>query len=176
MEAFKMTTKSLWPEIKESLVRSPASILREQADALSDVTNNILKGAVHHFPAFIKTYEILDMEDNVEHQECIEKNDSYGESRLAGFSLDIVAPKLNNYRFTVLTIAYDPLQIYPVYLSSNILMKEQKQYARTAANQFCNETDFTEAFEKILRSERVKEIISNLVAQSSEPDLDWACK
>ncbi len=164
-----MTTKSLWPKIEEaSTVRTPASILREQADALSDVTDNILKGAVQHFPAFI--YEIDTFKKR------IMKDDSLGESRLAGFSLDIVAPKLNNYRFTILNIAYDPLSIYPVYLSSNILTKERNLNDLPGATKFSSEAEFTEAFKKILRAERVKEIINNLMAQSKEPDLDWACK
>lgn len=85
-----MSTKSLWGELPPAAnIRTPVSILREQATVLAEATRGVLAGEV----AQLQTAN----------------NDEFVHV------LMIVAPALNNYRYRVLTIAHH-VTLYPVVL------------------------------------------------------------
>ena len=85
-----MTTKNMWGDIPEvDSVRTPASMLREQAQILSKRTKGLLNGHVSR---------------NIE--------DITGKFL---YTLAVRAPALDNYRYIVLEITHG-LELYPVDL------------------------------------------------------------
>lgn len=87
-----MPVKNLWGEIPvESTIKTPVTILREQATILSDKTSKLLLGEVKQlpFPEDIFAYE-----------------------------LRVVAPALSNYSYSILSIYHD-IKLYPLELMSS---------------------------------------------------------
>ena len=81
-----MAVKNLWGELPEAAnIRSPATILREQASLLTQMTKGTLDGQV-----------------------SLKGSDGIFVAHLA-----IMAPALDNYVFTVLRAQY-PMEMYPV--------------------------------------------------------------
>ena len=80
-----MAVKNLWGDLPElSDVRSPATILREQASLLTQMTKGTLQGEV----SLLKRKDKFDL------------------------TLRILAPALDNYSYTVLGVVY-PIEMYP---------------------------------------------------------------
>lgn len=85
-----MAVKSLWgdlPAVED--VDTPASLLREQAEALAEATQNLLRGEV-------KTSS---------HTELPKQHLSH--------TLSIIAPALNNYKIEIVTLSHEAV-VYPV--------------------------------------------------------------
>ena len=116
----------LWPEFTPETVRSPKTILKEQADLLSHKTNNILKGEI----GFVSAYD----------------------ETTVGFS--ITSPYLNNYKYQLFYIKYNPAILYPVVIDGNTLCED--------------ETSFKENIKKILSDPQTIKIINSLYSQSLE--------
>lgn len=116
----------LWPDFKPETVRSPKTILKEQADLLSHKTNNILKGEIGSVSAYDET--------------------------TVGFS--ITSPYLNNYKYQLFHIKYNPATLYPVTIDSNIVCEE--------------ETTFKEKIKEILSAPHTIKVINSLYSQSLE--------
>lgn len=88
-----MTEKlDLWPDFDPKAIRSPKSILTEQAGYLTEKTKNILLGEV--------------------------SSGNGSNNRIVHF-LKIVAPSMNNYKFSLLHVYHDPVLFYPCQLSAN---------------------------------------------------------
>jgi hypothetical protein len=83
-----METQSLWPDFTAELMKSPATILREQAGYLAEKTKNVLQAEVR-------------ISEN--------KKDEFI------FSFIIIAPALKNYRYSLLQISYG-IACYPVII------------------------------------------------------------
>jgi len=155
-----MEKKSLWAEVKDiPAFRTPVVILKEQAELLDVTTNSILRGEVKSFRVDVRKDEItlpLPSPLNIKLKKQIvpDKNGS-----MLGFSLFIIAPQMNYYSYCVLTIAYDPVEVYPVYLESTVL--EGFVYCK-------DESNFILILKQILSSEKIKTIIMSLIAQSQE--------
>ena len=87
-----MSIKNLWGEIEPADVNSPLTILKEQSQVLSEITNELLRG-----------YAKYSKQDGVWF--C---HDFY-----------INAPSLNNYACRLLTISIRVTHDYPVFLTKN---------------------------------------------------------
>lgn len=116
----------LWPDFRLEKVRSPKSILKEQADLLSQKTNNVLKGDIGSVSQQSET--------------------------TVGFS--ITSPFLNNYRYQLFYVKFNPATLYPVFLDG---------YGS------CNdEADFVQKVKEILSAPTTIKIINSLYSQSLE--------
>ncbi|MBW4514016.1 MAG: hypothetical protein KME11_02170 [Timaviella obliquedivisa GSE-PSE-MK23-08B] len=82
--------KSLWGDLsKPDIVRTPFTILKEQAAILSEATDGLLVGDVRR----IQNQE----KQNIE--------------------LRVVAPSLDNYRYSILSVIHD-IKLYPLSLNN----------------------------------------------------------
>ncbi|HOC91444.1 MAG TPA: hypothetical protein PKH33_03650 [bacterium] len=159
-----MSSRILWPEINKDIApeRTPATILKEQAEALSAITGSTLKGKVNHFPA------ILTRDKRIKFL-VVGSWDTKKSDSLSGHVLLIIAPKLNNYEIPILNIAYHPLNTYPVYITSD-MMVNAGEMEKEAILQSDSEEEFVDLLKSILSSDRVNRIIHSLIAQSKDPD------
>ncbi len=120
---------SFWVIPDAAAIRTPLSILREQASALTQQTHGVLVG------------------------EAATKSE--GDKLVV--SLDVVVPGLNDYRYRVLTYR-QPLEMYPGHFrDSGDVMQI-----------IGNETSFVEAVKGALSSQKVKNVLTSLLAQVSD--------
>ena len=128
-----MSTKNLWGNLTaEESVRTPTNVLKEQAAALTEMTNGILRGRVWV--------------------------SSKGEAFNIGLS--IVAPAITNYVFEVVDVEHD-IDIYPLTVIAAGERDEPKEFIKCQ-----DEEEFMAALGRILGSERIRRVISSLIAQS----------
>ncbi|MBD2016549.1 hypothetical protein H6F96_21575 [Microcoleus sp. FACHB-53] len=150
--------KNLWGELpKPETIRTPYTLLKEQASILSEITNGLLIGEV-----------INDQRD-----------------KFFVNILRIKAPSINNYTYSVVQVQY-PIQLYPVFvknLTSDKFNNLEKNLMNAANNpligfvdpggllvqqgynKYSSEEEFENALGEILSSEEVKQVISALLAQ-----------
>lgn len=120
---------SLWGELpSDDSLRPPILILREQAAALGEATNNVLQGEVH-----------------------TQRDDDDLDT-----TLDIVAPVLDNYRYTVLAVRHG-VELYPLRMYSQVY-REWRQVE--------DEADFVAQLEQLLKSKEIHRVVAALLAQS----------
>ncbi|MDD2754011.1 MAG: hypothetical protein PHS80_00655 [Methanothrix sp.] len=135
--------ESLWPdEIASSeQVRSPVQILKEQASLLGKMTKNILLGEIQAVPT--------------------------GQPNSA-YAFNILAPSLRNYRYSLFTINYNILNIYPVYIVlDDEIFKEIYSYkSENKAIKIDYENEFITTLKNIFRSNKVKQILTSLMVES----------
>lgn len=129
-------SEDLWGDIPvEKEIMLPVTILKEQATILGEKTNKILE-------ARVDTFSIPNQKGSV------------------GYSLNIIAPALSNYKYKVLSINHDAIFVYPVVVS----------YEASTGNWLkanCNdEPVFIAKLKEILSSERVHKAITALISQS----------
>ncbi len=123
-------TQNLWPDfLFDETVRSPKNILEEQAHFLAKMTKNVLTASVR--------------------TESIEN----GEIRNI---FQIIAPKLDGYRYTLFTIVQKSINPFPCKIDG------EKSYS------IKNEESLVEKLKSILGSGETKRIISILISQSVE--------
>lgn len=124
-----MSNENLWGElpVAES-IKPPVTILREQASLLSRMTNGILEAKV----------------------------DNRSVGGVFHFDLDIHAPAINNYIYTVLQVTYG-ISMYPVTVISN-------SHARQYVCQ--NEAEFIADLKEVLSSKEVHSTIGRLLSLS----------
>jgi hypothetical protein len=125
-----MNAKNLWGNVSlADTVKPPVAILREQAALLGNLTNNVLEGHV-------RTERIAD--------------------RIINY-LDIVAPALEYYTFTVLEIRHHGIEFYPLTVVPSMDGKPTD----------CkDEMEFIAKLEEALSSQAVHKVIESLLAQS----------
>ena len=129
-----MAQESFWGDLSDlATIRAPVAVLREQANILSGATNNVLRGAV--------SSQMIDLRRRVEHE------------------LEIVAPALNDYRYTVLTVSHDPVSLYPLRLRGTIDDETIECHTEEA---------LLAHLKRILSSSSVRRVIETLLAQSKE--------
>jgi hypothetical protein len=132
-----------------SNLRTPVSILREQAAALTDETNGTLVGTVA-------------TESMAEGAIRFDRKNDAGQTEQGliratfGVYLDIRVPSLNDYRYRVLTY-FQPLELYPGYIR-----------AADDEREVTDEAQFIEALKSILSSSRVKSVLRSLMAQAAD--------
>lgn len=152
------SNKNLWGELpKPETIRTPYTLLKEQASILSEITNGLLIGEVTN-----------DQRDN-----------------FFVNILRIKAPSINNYTYSVVQVQY-PIQLYPVFvknLTSDKFNNLEKNLINAANNplmgfvdpggllvqqgynKYSSEEEFENALGEILSSQEVKQVISALLAQ-----------
>jgi len=135
--------ESLWPdEIANSeQVRSPVQILKEQASLLGKMTKNILLGEIQAVPV--------------------------GQPNSA-YAFNILAPSLRNYRYSLFTINYNILNIYPIYIAlDDEIFKEIYSYkSKNEAIKIDYENEFLTILKNIFRSRKAKQILTSLMVES----------
>ncbi len=123
-----MAEMNLWGQLPTVEVRrTPYVILREQAALLGQMTENLLEGHV-------------------------EKG---REGSKFAAKLNIVAPTLDHYTYTVLHVDY-PVALYPLKVWDT---------GEGAFRECGNDAEFVEAVGEILSSDRVKRVIAGLLSQ-----------
>jgi hypothetical protein len=123
-----MTTDNLWGDLTNlETVNPPRQILQDQAGLLTRQTRGRLRGEV--------------------------RDRTNGSS--FGYSLDIVAPTLNDYRYAVLTAEHG-IEMYPVRVTGS------GEYFTCA-----NEEGFIGALSNILQSTSTRKAIAALLSQIS---------
>jgi hypothetical protein len=133
-----MTTKNLWGQLPDfAPIKTPYAILLEQAAMLRELTNGLLVGDVKRSQN--GPVDQLMKEDRFE------------------IKLLIVAPALANYSYTVLTIIYPVITLYPVTLKPS--------YEEDKSVECQSEEQLMQALEKVLSSVRTQKVITNLLAQ-----------
>ena len=156
--------KNLWGELpKPETIRTPYTILKEQASILSEITNGLLIGEItnnHKDNFFVNIFRIK-------------------------------VPSINNYTYSVVEAQY-PIKLYPVFVKNltsdnfNNLEKFrnlEKNLMNAANNplmsvvdpggllvqqgysKYSSEEEFENALGQILSSQEVKRVISALLAQ-----------
>ena len=119
---------SFWAIPDVTAIRTPLSILREQAAALTQQTHGVLVGEATANP----------------------------EGERIVVSLDIIAPGLNDYRYRVMRYEQPP-EMYPGTLRMG-----------GDGDIISDESDFMASIKKILSSEKMKNVLTSLLAQVTE--------
>lgn len=150
--------KNLWGELPSlETIRTPYTILKEQASILNEMTKGLLMGEVIHNQ----------------------------KDKLFVIILRIKAPSLNNYTYSVLEVQH-PIKLYPVFvknLASDNFNSLEKSLMNAVDNPLMSladpsrlliqqgyskcssEEEFENALGQILSSQEVKQVISALLAQ-----------
>lgn len=125
-----MAIENLWGDIpiKANIDRTPLTLLQEQASILGQATNNLLVGEVNTWS-------------------------SQADDRFYA-ELYIVAPTLNEYRYSLFEVSY-PLGFYPVTITlhagdgTKVKVKDEEE--------------FKQALSTILQSTKVHNVVQRLV-------------
>ncbi|HEY9668988.1 MAG TPA: hypothetical protein V6C91_19415 [Coleofasciculaceae cyanobacterium] len=145
--------KNLWGELpKPETIRTPYTILKEQASILSEITNGLLIGEV-----------INNSKD-----------------KFFVNILRIKAPSLNNYTYSVVEVQHT-IKLYPVFVknfnsdpitnatdlidSLRIDLRHPGLLEDQGYKKYSSEKEFENALGQILSSQEVKQVISALLAQ-----------
>ncbi|MEK7400291.1 MAG: hypothetical protein AAB116_25380 [Candidatus Poribacteria bacterium] len=147
----------LWPDtIKVEKMITPVIILRQQASLLGKKTKNIIQGKVEKGT-----------------------DDTNG---LFDYTLYIVAPALNDYRYRLLSISYG-IHLYPLTIKiedEEILSEIPPKFSCTTYKSGISikpnsEEEFKEVLKAIFNSKKVLRVISVLLSQS-DPSYDPSLK
>jgi hypothetical protein len=130
-----MMSESLWPDLPREPIRTPHSILLEQASFLGEKTRGLVVGRV------TRDREVLRAQPEEE-----EKLRS---------TLTIVAPSLNNYSYAVCTITY-PISLYPCRLFF---------HASRESRAVADEADLTAGLRAIFGSKELIRVMTGLLGQ-----------
>lgn len=132
--------ESLWPkDLGANLNKAPVTILMEQASFLGEQTNNLVKATV-------------------------EAEKSY--SRDFKYAFYIVAPTLENYRYLLFDISHG-VELFPVTFDLDGKIREEIKAAVGKTYPVAqNEQEFMEIFKAILNSNKLRNIINSILAQS----------
>ena len=145
--------KNLWGELpKPETIRTPYTILKEQASILSEITNGLLLGEV-----------INNQKD-----------------KFFVLILRIKAPSLNNYTYSVVEVQHS-IKLYPAFVknltsdpitnatdfinSLRVDLRHSGLLEEQGYKKYSSEEEFEKALGQILSSREVKQVISALLAQ-----------
>lgn len=141
LDLWNFTEKSL----KNSTKELPNSILKEQADILSDKTNGVIYGTVTNMK--------------------FKAGDAEVKYNLATV-FDIVVPNLDNYRYTLLILYSRPECDYPIAITvGSSLIEDAEEFKPQCECE--NRQAFVEELKKILSSEEVSKNIEILYSKAS---------
>lgn len=136
-----MTVESLWGSLDEIGEKPPVAHLREQATALGEITKNILYGTVYRAESSLTGAAVA--------------------SGDLAFNLDVVAPAVGDYAYTVLQIRHRATRSYPVRIYTR-----REAVVAPAVVSCQDERSFLQALKRVLSSRRVQDVIQSLVSQS----------
>ncbi|MEQ9232960.1 hypothetical protein [Coleofasciculus sp. E2-BRE-01] len=147
-------TKDLWGDLPSAeTIRTPYTILKEQASILTEKTNSLLIGEVKSSPQI----EYPDRREYPGRREVLVDPDSQQTQFFVSY-LRIKIPSLNNYTYSVLQIQYPLPDLYPVWVTSFAAAEDRECECKT-------EAEYENALGNILSSSDVKRVISGLLAQ-----------
>lgn len=133
----------LWGDLpKGKALRTPVTILKEQADALGRKTDNVLLARVRPVPLGV----------------LARMDFSHGFAPDTVLAFEIVAPALGRYTIRVLDMLYDlKAGNYPLILRDKLASQDYE----------CESPEqFEDALQSILTSEKVRNVIQALLSQS----------
>jgi hypothetical protein len=143
------TVDSLWPgQFDTATFTPPITVLRQQALKLREVTGGVLEG-----------------------EAATDEND--GGTMIHSFF--IVAPRLNRYRFHLLSLMHRADSPYPVQVwyeapSRDASRAEEASWEEVFKNSnLRDETRLKERLKEIFSSDATRKLIESLLAQSQEP-------
>lgn len=148
-------SSNLWPtDLVASPVRSPVSILREQAAFLENNTNNIVSALVQ------KTDEKMRFIGDVN---ALAQAAGGEPSQRFSYYFYITAPTLGHYRYLLLSIFHD-FDLYPVNIDVGQDIKQELGFSEDSyvAN---NEEEFKKLLSQIFNSQKARKVISALLSQ-----------
>jgi hypothetical protein len=129
-----MTIKDLWGDLGElEPIDTPRRILRDQANLLGEKTGGDVVGEVQAGGPGLELGSLI-------------------------YSLSLVVPALNGYRYAVVRIKH-PANLYPA---------EVADLANEASHVCEDKGELLVALEKVLSSDRVHRVLASLVVQSRE--------
>lgn len=131
--------KNLWPTIDKGYNSPPIDILKKQGEFLEDISNEIL------------TYDI----DTGVFEDA--KWSKSGKALKSNFYIH--APNLDDYKYLLLYIIHDFMDLYPIHVGS---FQKEQEVIPTAKNK----EEFEKMIAKILGSEKTQHIISTLYTRS----------
>lgn len=129
-----MSTDNLWGELGTEKITLPLTILKAQAAKLGELTDNVLQGNIDQVPP--------------------------GDDWEFAYVLDIIAPALNNYTYTVLRIMHD-VAGYPATVFDCVDGFESAVAIET-------EDEFVRHLASILSSRHVRGVVNALLTQSAD--------
>jgi len=161
-------SKNLWPEdLVSSQVRSPVSILREQAAFLERSTDNIVSASVKQAensstenpftsPMFGADLKVNSLQGNVSQAEITN-------SRSLSFDFYITAPALGNYRYLLFRISYG-FDVYPatIFIDGDLREELQAESGKLVVN---SEKELEQCLAKVFSASKTKKVISVLFSQ-----------
>jgi hypothetical protein len=131
----------LWPEdIGHPTLKSPVSILREQASFLGDKTQNLVRAKISP------------------HDKQEQNNFKY--------TFFIVAPELGDYHHALFKIRHD-VELYPVVIETDEEIHYELAPEEDTTLIANSESEFLGILRKIFTARKTKKIIHALIAQSS---------
>lgn len=136
--------KSLWGDLSQpTIVRTPFTILKEQASILSEATSGLLVGDVWRF------------------------QDHGQQNAVSNLILRIVAPSLDNYHYSILEVTHD-IKLYPLTLNSLTTNSYEEQCdSEEAFEKALGEILSSPEVRKIISA-----LLSDIYANTVEPDSD----
>ncbi|WP_428654801.1 hypothetical protein [Runella sp.] len=138
----------LWPDFTPEKVRSPKTILKEQADLLAQKTNNVLKADLTTYNPLKNLPLLIDKA-----QKSLDGPLAGQNGYIIGLTFDIIAPYLNNYKYHLFKVEYEALVFYPIRINET---------------ECINEPSFIQALQSILNRETTIKVINSLYSQSLE--------
>lgn len=132
-------------KLKNSAKELPNSILKEQADILSDKTGGVIYGTITNMKFTPDEAEV-----------------NYNLATV----FDIVVPGLDNYRYTLLILYSRPEKDYPIAITVGSSLMEDTLYFQPECE--CeNRQQFIEELKKILSSDEINKKIEILYSKAS---------
>ena len=159
---------NLWPKIETSSLKTPVTILKEQASLLGANTQNLITAEV----SALKIYDTKITGETTPISEVLNQMNSvvfgaksFHPSAIFRFAFHLVAPALNHYRYQLFFIGYG-IDFYPVFfrLDSDIqkeLMDDDEQDVIAGT-----EEEFLETLKAIFNSEKTLRVMRAILAQS----------
>jgi hypothetical protein len=129
---------NLWPDFTTEKVRTPKTVLKEQAALLGEKTKNLILGEV-----------VTDKVPLESGKEVISEE------------LYLVVPSLGNYRYRLVELYHEPALVYPLFKGWHL----SEGMSPEGIN---NEGDLTKYLSNVFSNTKTKTIIQSLLAQAME--------
>ncbi|MDZ7898058.1 MAG: hypothetical protein U5N85_08525 [Arcicella sp.] len=129
---------NLWPDFTIEKVRTPKTVLKEQAALLGERTRNLILGEVVSDKVPLKSGKEVISEE-----------------------LYLVVPSLGNYRYRLVELYHEPALVYPLF--EGLYLSEGMK-----SNGINDENDLTKYLSSVFTNTKTKTIIQSLLAQAME--------
>ena len=156
---------SLWPSLEEigrASYTAPAVIMRQQAEAISAMTNNLLEGQVESISVSkrISSFDIKNVTASMLAKPQYEKDPSKLQ-----YVFYLRAPALDGVKVELFRITHSVAMAYPLVFNGTHMAHPDFVEAKVE-----NEGDFRYVLRNFFHSEEVIKILQSLIAQSVGPE------